>query len=443
MKRILLLFLVLAASAPFSGQAAVRLTDRTLRVDYIFSGDASRQDIALAHLYSIEGWAGRRVNLDRPPLQGNGQIVMRALEEDGTAGEVLYCTSFSTLFQEWLATDEAKQVRKAFENVFLLPMPDGKVRIDVTLTDFHGAVSASLSHCVDPEDILIQPIGQKPAPHVWLWKGGEDPDAAPVRADRRIDVVFVPEGYAEDEMDDFLADVRTALESFRAHEPFGHLRDRFNVVVALLPSEESGVSVPREKDWKRTTALSHFDTFYSDRYLTTQHLFALHDALAGIPYEHIVILANTDTYGGGGIFNAYTLTTARHAQFKPVVVHEFGHSFAGLADEYFSDDPYDPMYFADTEPWEKNLTTQKDFASKWKDMTGRVYRVVFSDYGWEGQATTSPKATVGLFPGGGYQKEGVWRGAEDCRMKTNSYPAFCPVCQRAIDEIIRFYTEEK
>ena len=76
-------------------------------------------------------------------------------------------------------------------------------------------------------------------------------------------------------------------------------------------------------------------------------------------------------------------------------------------------------------------------------MTGRVYRVVFSDYGWEGQATTSPKATVGLFPGGGYQKEGVWRGAEDCRMKTNSYPAFCPVCQRAIDEIIRFYTEEK
>ncbi len=429
MKKILIFLsgLILTA-APAAAQPA----RQTLRADYIFSGDCSGQEISLARLSRIDGWAGRTVNMDRLPLHGNGQIVMRALLEDGSAGEILYCNAFSTLFQEWLATGEAKEVRKAFENVFLLPMPEQKAVVTVTLFDFHGKECASLTHTVDPTDILIRPIGSNPAPHEWLWRGCED----------GIDVVFVPEGYTAEEMDTFLADVRTALESFTSHEPFGKMKDRFNVAAVLLPSEDSGVSVPRENDWKRTVTGSHFDTFYSDRYLTTLNLFDLHDALAGIPYEHIIILANTGTYGGGGIFNSYTLTTARHDLFKPVVVHEFGHSFAGLADEYFSDDPYDPMYFADTEPWEQNLTTMKDFDSKWKDMTGRTYKVFSGDYRWKGQARVSQKVTVGTFEGGGYQHEGVWRGAEDCRMRTNTYPAFCPVCQRAIERIIRFYTEE-
>ena len=421
----------LAGIALMGAPAAAQPARQTLRVDYIFSGDATAQEVSLARLSRIEGWAGRRVNLDRPPLAGNGQIEMRALEEDGSPGRILYCNAFSTLFQEWVTTPEAKQVRRAFENVFLLPMPEGKAQVTVTLFDYHGAVSASFTHRIDPDDILIRPVGGTPPPHTWLWKGRED----------GIDVVFVPEGYTAEEMDTFLDDVRTALESFAAHDPFGRMKDRFNVAAVLLPSAESGVSVPRKGEWKETAVGSHFDTFYSARYLTTLDLFDLHDAIAGIPYEHIVILANTDTYGGGGIFNSYTLTTARHDLFKPVVVHEFGHSFAGLADEYFSDDPYDPMYFPDTEPWEQNITTMKDFDAKWKDMVGRVYKVVTSDYRWKGREDVNPKATVGTYLGGGYQHEGVWRGAEDCRMRTNTYPAFCPVCQRAIERIIRFYTE--
>ncbi len=49
---------------------------------------------------------------------------------------------------------------------------------------------------------------------------------------------------------------------------------------------------------------------------------------------------------------------------------------------------------------------------------------------------------VGLYEGGGYQSKGVWRGAEDCRMRTNSAPVFCPVCQQAITDIIDFYTTD-
>ena len=221
-------------------------------------------------------------------------------------------------------------------------------------------------------------------------------------------------------METFYADAAVAVESFMNHEAFRELADRFNFVAVELPSAESGVSVPRRGEWKDTALGSHFDTFYSDRYLTTLHLKQMHDLLAGLPYEHIIILANTDTYGGGGIFNSYTLTTAHHAQFRPVVVHEFGHSFVGLADEYFYDDQFVEYYYPDVEPWEPNITTQADFSRKWEAKLGQP--------------------GVGLLEGGGYQSKGVWRASEDCRMRTNGAEDFCPVCADAVRAMVRFYT---
>ena len=233
---------------------------------------------------------------------------------------------------------------------------------------------------------------------------------------------MIPEGYTADELGTFLDDCTAAWESFMNHEPFSSMRDRFNVIAALIPSEQSGVSVPRQNNWKSTALESHFDTFYSDRYLTTLQLSRLHNLIAGLPYEHIIILANSTTYGGGGIYNSYELTAAHHSAYAPVVVHEFGHSFAGLADEYHYDDQFTEYYYSDSEPWEQNITTLFDFDSKWADMMEQ-----------EG---------VGLFEGGGYQSKGVWRSSLDCRMNTNAYPEFCPVCRRAIERMIDFYTVE-
>ena len=133
------------------------------------------------------------------------------------------------------------------------------------------------------------------------------------------------------------------------------------------PSKESGTSIPRNHIWKNTALHSHFDTFYSERYLTTLHLKEMHDWLAGTPYEHIIVLVNTDQYGGGGIYNSYNLSMTRHRQFKPVVVHEFGHSFAGLGDEYAYENEAIPMYPHDVEPWEPNLTTLSNFKEKWEN----------------------------------------------------------------------------
>jgi hypothetical protein len=167
---------------------------------------------------------------------------------------------------------------------------------------------------------------------------------------------------------------------------------------------------------------THYDTFYSQRYLMTEQMHRLYDVLAGVPFEHIIVLVNSAIYGGGGIYNQLLVTTTDHPTFAQVLVHEFGHSYAGLADEYFYDDGFETMYPADTEPWEPNLTTKVDFSQKWADLL------------------PDPKGRLGLFEGGGYQTKGVWRPSEDCRMRTNESPDFCPVCTRAIIRITDFYT---
>ncbi len=380
---------------------------KTLRLDYIFYGNDKSSGIALSELRSFEGWAGRRSHLDQLPLQGNGCITMR-----DSLGNVLYCCSFSSLFQEWQTTEEATRTDKSFENVFLVPMPEGKAEVCIELFDTHGRRAASLTHPVNPSDILIRPVtGLAPCRDLLI--------SGPV--EECIDVVIVAEGYTAAEMETFYKDARTAMNSILSHKPFDRLKKRFNIRAAGLESRMSGVSIPGKGIWLDTPLHSHFDTFYSDRYLTTPHVKDLHDALAGIPYEHIIILANTDNYGGGGIYNSYTLTAAHHKLFRQVVAHEFGHSFAGLADEYYYDDQYGDYYPADREPWEQNITTMADFGSKWQDLLG--------------------KDGVSVIEGGGYKSKGVWRACEDCRMKTNVADGFCPVCQRAIERMIEFYTE--
>lgn len=430
MKRISVLLLVLAA---FSHAFAA---DRTLRVDYIFSGTAKTAGIALDEMSVFDGWAGRSHNLDSVALKGNGQISMR----DAATGRILYRQSFSTLFQEWQTTEESVTVCKSFENVFLLPMPSAKAVVRVELYDFHGNVQASFEHPADPDDILIRRLPASQVPHRMLLESGP--------ASECIDIAIVAEGYTASEADLFYADAKVAMDEILSYEPFASFRDRFNFVAVAAASNDSGVSVPAEGDWKDTALGSHFSTFYSDRYLTTLRLRRLHDLLAGISYEHIVILANTDTYGGGGIYNSYTLTTAHHPSFKPVVVHEFGHSFAGLADEYYYDDQYSDYYFPDEEPWEQNITTMCDFASKWGALLPEGAKVPFEgepcskEELWKRIAEGEPAGNfVGVYEGGGYLSKGVWRPYPDCRMHTNYAPAFCPVCQHAIRNLIEFYID--
>lgn len=400
--------------------------DKTLRLDYIFTGNADKQDICLDELSSLPQWAGRHTHLSELPLAGNGEITMK----DKATRKVIYRTSFSSLFQEWLGEKEAKVLTRGFENTFLVPYPKQPAEITVTLKDAYQKPSATLTHEVNPKDILIHQRGMSNlTPHRYLWKGGS--------SEKCIDVAIMAEGYSAKDEALFYKDAEIACESLFDHEPFKKLKDRFNIVAVFSESKDSGVSIPRNNEWKTTAVSSHFDTFYSDRYLTTRSVKAIHNWLAGIPYEHIIILANTDTYGGGGIYNSYTLTTAHHSMFRPVVVHEFGHSFGGLADEYAYDEAPSPLYPYSVEPWEPNITTLVHFEDKWKDMVKPGTPIPTKPQTDEKLLYTK----VGVYEGGGYTKKGIYRPTTECRMKINEAPVFCPVCQRSLERLIRFYTE--
>lgn len=403
MKRLFLTVMTAAMAWSLAGAS-----DKTLRLDYIFTGGCSAVNIALSGMSVTDGWYGRSVNMESLPVDGNGDIRV----VDNRSGKTLFANSFSTLFQEWLSTDESGRLVKAFENTFLVPMPSTPVTVTLRLFDSHRNTICEYSHPLDPTDILIARKGVSEADRRYIHKSG-DPRQC-------IDVAIIAEGYTAAEKDLFYADARAAVDAILAHEPFGSHKGDFNFLAVAPESVHSGVSVPRDSIWKQTPVSSNFDTFYIRRYLTTSHIFDLHDILSGLPYEHIIILANTDVYGGGGIYNSYTLTTAHHPKFLPVVVHEFGHSFGALADEYDYKSYDNPYYFPTVEPWEQNITTKFDFASKWKDMI---------EAGVPG---------VGLIEGAGYQSKGVWRACPDCRMRTNDAEGFCPVCRRAIERMIDF-----
>ena len=428
MKRIKLLAIgMLCVSAMAQGQDYDHyFQDKTLRLDYILGATPNGDHTVLLDAQSsLPGWAGRRHHLKELPLAGNGSVTVC----DEATGDTIYRTSFSSLYNEWLSTDEATTTPKGFEHTVLVPYPKAPALIDIDLYNSRHESMARMRHRMDPADILISKKGEKDVtPHKYIHKGG-DPNKA-------IDVAILAEGYTTAEMDSFYRDAEIAVKSILDYEPFKSHAGDFNFVAVASPSAESGVSVPRLGDWKSTAFSSHFSTFYSDRYLTSLHLKDIHNALAGIPYEHIIILANTPEYGGGGIYNSYTLTAAGHKMFKPVVVHEFGHSFGGLGDEYFYEgDVMDDSYPKDVEPWEPNITTLVDFDSKWKNLLPK-------DCPIPTPVSEAAKYPVGVYEGGGYSFHGVFRPADDCRMRTNTAPAFCPACQKAMDNLINFYVNE-
>lgn len=427
MRKFIMMIVAIAATVAASAQSFdAKFDDATLRLDYTFMGNATEQYIAIADLSSTPNWWGRRINLDTTPLKGNGDLTLR----DSATGEVLYKTSFSSLFQEWITTPEALTVTKSFEFTLLVPKPKHSVVATLVLRD-NTDKESSHTFTIDPRDVLIRDDSKiAPLPYTYIHKGGDSKEC--------IDVAIVAEGYTSEEMELFMEDAKITAEEILSYEPFKSHRDKFNFIAVASPSKDSNVSVPQQEAWRSTAVGSNFMTFYMARYLTSGNVYAMYDIVTNIPCEHFVILANTDTYGGGGIYNSYTLTTAHHRDFRPVVVHEFGHSFAGLGDEYFYDnaDDNDNMHSLNHEPWEPNITTMVDFDSKWADMVAE---------GVEIPTAVTPERTanyvVGAYEGGGYLSKGIFRPTDVCRMRNNTAERFCPVCERAIERVILHQAE--
>ena len=398
-------------------------TDRTMRFDFILAGNSESTKVFPVSVITEPFWGGSLQNLTDPFNYGN----FRYEVFDAGTGTVLYSKGFCTLYQEWQTTAEAKRIEKSFHEVATFPFPKNKVRFVLSIRGRDGLFTKLYETDIDPASYFI--INEKPdealATRIY---GSGDPHTS-------LDIAFLSEGYTKGEMGKFRADVKRMADILFEEAPFDKYRERINIWAVEAPSQESGTDVPGEGIYVNTALNSSYYTFDVDRYLTTQDIRSVNDYAAAAPHDQIVVLINSPRYGGGGVYNYYSAVTSDHKFTPQVFTHEFGHGFAGLADEYYSSEvAYEEFYPLAVEPWEPNITTMVNFESKWKDLIAKSVPVPTPN-------TKKYTGVTGLFEGGGYSAKGIFRPSFDCRMKSNEAESFCEVCQGAIEEMILFYLE--
>lgn len=297
--------------------------------------------------------------------------------------------------------------------------------LSIDAREWEGDFKTVFETEIDPKDYFILKETTAPYESVNILQNGKPSE--------KVDLVILAEGYAQNEMEKFLADARRVTNYLFDEEPFKSEKDKFNVTAVLTPSVESGTDIPGEGIYKNTIFNSTFYTFDTDRYLTTSDMRTVYDAAASVPYDHIYVLVNSDKYGGGGFYNFLSVCTSDNYLTKEVFVHEFGHGFAGLADEYYTSSvAYQDFYNLDVEPWEPNITTLVDFGKKWENMLKKQTPVPTP-------RKDEFKNTTGVFEGGGYLEKGIYSPFMDCRMKSNNAGKFCPVCTKAIKRTIDYH----
>ncbi|MEE4197114.1 MAG: M64 family metallopeptidase [Bacteroidales bacterium] len=397
-------------------------SDQTLRVDFIFAGNAEQELIYLDKIKKEPFWGGNRTRLINPLDYGEYQLVVY----DSATRKKIYQNGFSTLFEEWQTTNEALKVDKGFEQSVRFPFPKNPVQIKIFSRSWEGEFNEVYALDIDPDDYFIDPETHD-YPYEKLVDHGNPAEKA--------DIVFLAEGYTANQMDKFKKDVQRLVSYLFSQPPFDTEAEKFNIWIVKSPSEESGTDIPGRDIYKKTVLNSNFYTFDSERYLTTDNFHMVSDVASVVPYDDICIVVNSEKYGGGGIYNHYAIFTADHPSAETVFIHEFGHSFAGLGDEYYtSSTSYNDFYNLDIEPWQPNITTLKAFDTKWKVM-------VDEDTPVPTPRKKEYKNVVGVFEGGGYVSKGMFSPFMDCRMKSNAADGFCPVCREAIKEMIKSKSE--
>lgn len=404
-------------------QYDVYFTDQQLRIDYYIFGNSDSCHYALDKYVVEPKWGGTRSNLI--DSLNYGDYLFEVMLHDSDV--VIYSRGYCNLFGEWQTTAEAESVTRGFNESVIMPYP--KIIVDVVfyLKDYNGQLVEKMRLTVDPENYFIHETNRHP--HSIFNVHG---DYAPEKA---VDIVILPDGYTAEEMGKFVKDCEFFRESLFSYEPYITYKDKFNIRAVMAPSKDSGVSIPGEDIWKNTAVNCSFYTFDSERYCMSYDNQSIRNLAGMVPYDQIYILVNSSKYGGGGIYNFYCVSSTDDHFSSDVIIHEFGHGFAGLGDEYYEDDTsYEGFYNLNIEPWEPNLTTLVDFESKWKDMMKSKTPIptpMDKKYADE----------IGVFEGGGYEAKGVYRPKKDCLMKTFVGDTFCEVCQRAIERMILYYTE--
>lgn len=420
--RILFTLLLLLGVSSVFGQFDRYFEDKTLRMDYFRCGDVQGEEYYFDELLEEPFWGGSKMNLVDTNFYGNDYLRVYAIP----SGKLIYSRGYNTLFGEWRTVDEAKKIRRCCNETVVLPYPKEDVRIELWSRNKRGVFEKKFEYTVNTKSYFIKKDRRHNFPSFDVHIAAD-----PAKA---VDIVLLPDGYTADELDRFKEDCRKFAEGLFTFSPYKENKDKFNIRGVLAPSGQSGADIPGEGVWKNTVLGSSFFTFDTERYIMTYDNKGLRDMAANVPYDFIYIIANTDKYGGGAIYNHYGLSINGNEYYAQVYVHEFGHLFVGLGDEYVGGAAYSDLYPADVEPWEANLTTLVDFGKKWKDMVDKKTPVPTP-------IDQKNLNKIGAYEGGGYVAKGVYRPRPDCLMNTLRGNDFCPVCRRAIEKQIKFYSE--
>lgn len=465
---LLVFFTITCASA--QGIYARYFTENTMRVDMYHTGTKGEELITLDEVYREGPWPGSRINLIDTLNLGEYLFIVY----DATTNRQVYSRGYSTVFNEWQTTDDAVQGNyHTISETIRFPFPRRAVKLEILRRDKRMTFRNVFECIIDPNDPTLVNREKRSAdfPVVPIMKNG------PPR--EKVDILILGDGYAQEDMEKFREDARHFSAILLDTQPFKDRKTDFNIWTIEVTSRESGIDIPDKNIWKNTALGCTYNTFGSARYILTEKNKELRDIAGAAPYDFITILVNDNRYGGGGIFNLYTTTYTKvdqrgqEWQMDYVYVHEFGHCFGGLGDEYYSSSTgYNDFYQKGIEPWEPNITALLDpknikwkafltpgieIPTKWRkaqydslENERRKLDRLAEDYYEKREPLleaareilNNPELVgkVGAFEGAGYSSTGLYRPSLDCRMFSLSLKPFDPVCAASIIRMIDFYS---
>ena len=451
--------------------------DKTMRMDYYHTGIKDKEIISLDVVYEepaclVNGkqlWAGSKTNL--VDTLNFGKYMVKIY--DAKTNQLIYSRGFCSLFGEWQTTGEAaKGIYRTFHETVLFPYPKRTVQVVLAVRDKQNYFQNIFSTVIDPESRFVN--RERHVENIKVRKVLQNGESA-----KKVDILVLGEGYAKDELKILREDVDHFVKIFFEEEPYKSRKKDFNIWAIEKPSIDSGIDEPREHKWRNTLYGCSYNSFDSPRYVLTFENKTIRNIASAAPYDQIYFLLNSERYGGGGIFNLYSTCYSRdkgeRSSWWPdyVFVHEFGHAFGGLGDEYYSSSvAYDDFYPKDVDPWEPNVGIIKDGHVKWENLmekdipiptpwekakydslSAARYTVDRSASDYEETLKRIEKEMaelihsqkywkkIGAYEGSGYVSEGMYRPYLDCRMFSKSLVGYCPVCRETIEKMIDFYTK--
>jgi hypothetical protein len=444
-------------------------TSKTMRVDYNHTGGLGSEIISLDQVVSDGPWAGSRTRLVDDTNLGKYYFVVI----DPQTQQPIYSRGFASVYGEWETIPEAKQIHRSFHESLRFPWPKNPVQVVLRKRQADNTFREIWSALIDPNSRFVNSADPIPAGKVTALIDNGPPS-------QKVDFLLISEGYTAAEMPKFRADARRLVDKLFATDPFKKRMKDFNVRLLEVPSAQSGVHQPRTSEPRRTAVNAQYNIFDSERYILTFDNKALRNVASSAPYEFIEILVNEQQYGGGGIFNDQATTSVDTGFAEYVFVHEFGHHFAALADEYYTSDvAFETGAAEKPEPWEPNITALHDPAKlKWRDLVepgtplptpwvkeefethshavqktrrqlresgapeSEIDKLFREQMEWETKFLSSMthSGKVGAFEGAGYEYKGLYRPEADCIMFSRDEVGFCRVCSRAIERIIDLYS---